>query len=436
MKHKLGVAVMLCALLATPALGAVRFISDTFSGDEPVLGPNPASCSDVPKPYVEVGTFQVSLNEEYLVADGGNNAFTITDAPVADVVILLYDGAFDSGNPELNRIAVIDELAGVNLETGKSYVLVVQYWCDREEYGQAPFAIVIDGEGLVSGLGFDAPSYAIGEFDGNSPTAFFTELGGDHAYFASAPINVPRTGNYFFADVVGQLGSEVQLWVYEDSFNPDFTSVNFVGRTVFAQSIFLEAGKTYVFVAIDQFDFLDFWRFVLFPPADPVFNPGYNGAWVIDGIGGQGILAEILPNNGIMFFAWFTYIDSPPVVASVRSQVQAQDAGGGTQPETHLGSTDQRWLTGFGFLPASGNTMNINFENSTGGSFDSTVFNPTTDSDYGIGTVQLLDCNSLNLSYNLPGGLADTVLFERILPDGASRCYDLTPNAPLQPAIQ
>lgn len=432
------ILLLLTGLLSSPALMAGNTtISDAFDGTEPSMLASDFSCSDVAKPFRQFATFQVSTSGTYEVHDGGNPAFVLgNNGPIADVVIMIYNGAFSSADPSANRIAQIDETANVALQAGTNYTLVAQYWCERSSYGPAPFAAIIKGDGEITGAGFDTPFYSFGTFTGASPTALFPGINGFHAYFETSPVNLPVTGNYIFSDFFGFVGSQVVVWVYEDSFDPNNPLNNRVATGTFIESLFLESGKSYIFVLIDVSDFLDDWQFALFPPAAAIFNSGLNGAWVIKGIGGQGILAEFLPDNGIMFFAWFTYIDTPAVISESGPGIRPEDSGGPTRPETHLGSTDQRWLTGFGFLPESGNIMNINFENSTGGAFDSTFANPSTDSGYGVGSIQLLDCNSMNLSYNLPGGLADTVLFERILPDGAMRCYDLTPQAPIQPPIQ
>ncbi len=429
---------LVSGLLISPALMAGNTtISDAFDGTEPSMAIGDFSCSAVAKPFKELGTFQVSISGTYEINDGGNPAWVLGDnGPVADVVIMVYNGAFSSADPSANRIAQVDETANVALQAGTNYALVVQYYCERSTYGPVPFAAIIKGDGEVTGAGFDSPFYTFGTFTGASPTALFPGINGVHAYFATSALNFPATGNYVFSDFFALVGSEVVVWVYDGSFDPNNPLNNRVATGSFIESLFLESGKSYIFVLIDVFDFFDEWQFALFPPAAATFNAGLNGAWVINGVGGQGILAEILQNNGLMFFAWFTYIDTPAVIAESGSITQAQDSNGPTRPETHLGSTDQRWLTGFGFLPQSGNIMSINFENSTGGAFDSSFANPSTNNEYGVGSIQLLDCNSMNLSYNLPGGLADTVLFERILPDGAMRCYDLTPQAPIQPPIQ
>ncbi|MDX1460304.1 MAG: hypothetical protein R3348_04545 [Xanthomonadales bacterium] len=428
--------VLASALLAPAAWAGNTTISDAFVGTEPTMTGSAVGCSPVARPYRAFATIQVSASGMYRFFDAGHASFILGESgDVADIVVLIYNGAFDPASPWVGRIAQIDETQSVSLSSGTNYILVAQHACERETYRTLPFGVVITGAGDVTGAGFNSATNTFGVFEPASPTAFFPGTNGFHAFAETGPFTMPVTGNYFFSDVGYLTGSEVELWVYDGAFNPGDVLQNFVAKATFAQEILLEAGVSYRFVIVDVADILDSWQFALFPPGEPIFNPGLNTAWVADGIGAQGIIAEVLPQARLMFFAWFTYVDSPAVIASVKGGVTPQADSVGARPEGHLGSSDQRWLTGFGFLPSSGQFININFENSTGGAFDSTLSSPSTDSLYGLGTIQLLDCNTMILNYNLPDGLTNSRTLRRIVPDGVERCYDLTPQAPIQPPL-
>ena len=410
-------------------------LSGTFLGTEPTMVAEPTVfCDGSAKPYKEFATVQVTVAGEYYLYDAGNSAYIFgQNAEVADVVILIYQGSFNPANPAQNRVDLIDEGGEVQLNTGTDYILVAQYWCGRSSYGIAPFGLVTFGPGNFTGAGFNTASSTLGFFTGASPVTAFPDLSAVLAYKAISGITVPRTGRYFFSDIARLSESAVQLRVYEGAFDPDNPEDNLVGTASFSGPLFLESGQLYVFVVVDIDNQLSAWHYALFPPGPVGFHAGFNGAWVPPvGISGQGILAELLEQAGIMFFAWFTYWDSPPVLTQTNS---IDNDEGVTRKQTHLGEEEQRWMTAYGAIPASGNTLSLKYENSTGGAFNSTGTVPNTDSNYGTGSVTLIDCLTMDLTYDLPGGVGGTTRFTRILPDNAMRCYDITPFGPIQPPL-
>jgi hypothetical protein len=428
-----------CIVLATSLCLSVSSlannitISGAFEGNEPTMAADPEGCDSSAKRYREIGTIQVSSNGFYNIIDAGNDfPFFGTGGSIADVVIAVYQGSFSAAAPATNRIASVDVSEQVSLTTGTSYVLVAQHWC--EEIVGA-YAAVIDGPGNVSGAGFSSFGYTRGEFLGGSPTADFGELG-QHRYEQTGPVNVFRSGRYFFGDIGPALnGTFIVLRVYENSFNPANTSTNLVAETPFSPTaeVTLETGKDYIFVAIDVVDNVDRWQFVLFPPGNLTFNPGMNGAWGTPGVSGAGILMEVFPDTGILFFAWFTYPDQI-AVSKAELAGSAESDVGKTTPLAHLGADDQRWITGFGALPNDGsNFMNIAYENSTGGAFDQENPVPSTDSGYGTGWIELFDCNRFALNYSLPGGLSGTTDMTRLAPDGEDYCFSFVKAAPISP---
>jgi len=156
---------------------------------------------------------------------------------------------------------------------------------------------------------------------------------------------------------------------------------------------------------------------------EPPFTPGVEGA---------GIMVELGEETGVLFFAWFTFPESAQALAAAREEWLTA-ATGGSQGKTSVGSTDQRWLTAFGAIPPQGNFMSISYENTTGGAFDQTSPIPTTNSAYGTGTVELIGCSQMEVTYDLPGGVSGSAQMYRIIPDGELECYRSTPAGPVTP---
>jgi hypothetical protein len=424
-----GLLLLLSILTAAQAMAGNRTIGGYFDGTESTMAANPVACDNVSKGFQEVGTIQVSTSGTYEVSDAGN--FLSFDHPnngVADIVVLFYAGSFSSASPATNRVGVVDEGDGVALTAGTTYVVVVQHWC-VELVGA--FALVIRGPGDITGAGFNSLAYTFGQHRNTDMSANFPLIG-THRYDASEPVSIFRSGNYWFGEVGLYFSASTALFVYEGTFDPNNTSANLVDVLEFAGFVTLEQGKKYVFVSVDLFDDFGDWQFALFPPGSMIFNPGMSGAWVTSGVGSQGILMEVFGDIGILFFAWFTFPDAVAVVTTDRNPVTTE-AAPGIQPENHLGSTDQRWLTASGLVPDDSNFMNVSYENSTGGAFDSPVPVATTDSNYGTGWIEAFSCNHIQINYDLPGGIAGTTDFRRILGDGLPYCYSFIKAAPPSP---
>jgi hypothetical protein len=164
-------------------------------------------------------------------------------------------------------------------------------------------------------------------------------------------------------------------------------------------------------------------QYVLYSPGPFNFNPGLNGAWVATGITSQGILMEVLPSAGILFFAHFTFQDQSVVVSS-RGAGSTVQSSGGSDPrvQSHIGADDQIWLTAFGSIPASGDMMTISYENSTGGQFNSEFPKAQTDSSYGTGFIEGIACDHLVINWNLPGGVFDTRHYYKATSDAVPYC--------------
>jgi hypothetical protein len=354
------------------------------------------------------------------LADAGNLlGFTGIGQGIVDIVINVYEDSFDPTSPELNRVASIDEGSVIALETGSNYILVVQPYCENTS---GVFAVVVRGSGVISGAGFESVAYSHGQHSPADGLAEFPLDIGVRSYDVSGPVQVPRTGIYYFGDVGINFNADLTLLVYEGFFNPNDTSNNLAGAASFAGTLTLDKNKTYVFVMVDQDDLQGNWQFVLFPPGAVRFNENLKGAWVTPGVQGSGVMMEIGTQTGVLFFAWFTFPEPPPPVLQAKPGTRLDSSD--SRLNADLGSSDQRWLTAFGVIDPNSSIVNINYENTTGGFFDSTTPVPATDSNYGSGTVEVIDCNKLVISYELPGGVAGSASMVRIIPDGEIACLE------------
>ena len=390
---------------------------------------SPAGCGAVENQvYLEAGTVTVSFTSVYELADAGNLlGFTGTGRGVVDIVINVYEDSFDPTNPGSGRIATIDEGEALTLEAGKSYVLVIQPYCENTS---GVFAVVIRGSGVIAGAGFESAAYTNGQHSLSDPISDFPMGIGFHAYDVSDPVQVPQTGIYYFGAVGINFNADVTLLAYEGSFDPFEPSDNLVGAVSFTGSLTLSKNKTYIFVMVDQFDLEGNWQYVLFPPGAIRFNESLKGAWVTPGVGGSGVMLEIGTQTGILFFAWFTFPEAPPPVLGSKAN-PTPESNPANSVNTDLGSTDQRWLTGFGAIPTDSNLMNIKYENTSGGFFNAMTPVPITDSNYGTGTVTVIDCSNIVISYDLPGGLLGSAPMVRALPEGKTACLQSINAAPV-----
>lgn len=410
-------------LLVSPSVIADNLtISDTYTSGGPEMSASPLSCDGVAdQAYLQVATLAVSADGDYEIADAGNLlGFTESGQGVVDVVVSIYEDSFDPGNAATNRVATIDEGQLTPLETGRSYLLVIQPYCEDIS---GVFAIVVRGSGTISGAGFNSDTFTHGQHSPADDVADFPQGIGMHAYDVSAPVQVPESGLYYFGDVGVYFNADLALLAYEGSFNPGNTSANLAGVATFSGNLNLDKNKTYVFVTVDLLDLEGNWQYVLFPPGEMRFNQTLKGSWVTPGVSGSGILMEIFPQSGILFFAWFTFPDVLPTITLEKNKISPQ-ATVGTVQNADLGSSDQRWLTGFGAIPADSNTMNIRYENTSGGVFNQTTPVPTTDSNYGVGTVTVTDCSNLEVTYDLTTGIVGMAPMVRITADALVPCLE------------
>ncbi len=412
-------------------------LSGVFDGTESSMAATPGSCDDTAKRFRVAATITVSKSALYTIVDAGNwFESLLPQSFIADTVIVFYAGGFDSANPAANRVASVDEFEDVQLNAGTTYTVVVQHWCNEIN---GAFAVVIEaGQNTVSGGVFTTPPQTIGNFNSSSPSAYFASIDAVRRYRSDAKtINV--SGNYYFVDVGEETGGgSMSLRIYEGSFDPQNAETNLYYNSdpfftgVFTGVVSLQAGVTYVFVLVENFANTTHLQYVLYPPGPFNFNPGLNGAWVAKDIAAQGILMEVLPSAGILFFAHFTFQDEALVAASKAARATLQSgAGGDPVTQAQIGADDQIWLTAYGNIPANGNRMTISYENSTGGRFNSETPKATTDSSYGTGFIDGITCDHLVINWNLPGGVFDTRDYFKATQDAVPYCQDFIHAGPV-----
>jgi V8-like Glu-specific endopeptidase len=136
-------------------------------------------------------------------------------------------------------------------------------------------------------------------------------------------------------------------------------------------------------------------------------NPGLNGSWYDPDTNGQGFLIDVLPKNGTVFLAWFTYETVRPP----------------TSYSAILGEPGHRWLTAQGGF--SGDTAQLNIVMSAGGVFDKGSPTPSN-SAYGTITLEFRGCNSGTITYSIPGIASNKVIqIERVVTDNVGLCETL-----------
>ena len=369
-------------------------LSGLFDGMELQLSPFDGTC-DNPETYLgyqELGPIQVSSTGFYDVTDAGERVSV-------DVMARIYEGSFDPGNIQSNVIGSTIDIAGqVQLEAGKNYRVVIQHWCTNQA---GVYGVAFSGPGEITGSGVVAsPAYWLGEFKLDDASADFDFPAPiNNIYHVNGPIRFDESGVYYFADLGQPERVDVVLKVYEGGFNPADTSENEIVTLDDDGQVQLDTGKDYYFVTYPWFEnVIGEWHYALFPPGTPSLNLFIDGAWNNSNTPGQGILIDVMPTiaggNPFVFLAWFTF-DDPPAAVNKESAISETES---------VGDPTQRWLTAFGTHAQGVSKVDLSFENTFGGGFNSSYPTPTQDSTYGTGSLTINDCNSLTLEFDLPTG--------------------------------
>lgn len=384
-------AILMVALTwgaAAPVFAGHATLSGLFDGSEPQTATlaNPCAEGDDQLGYVEFGSLQVSQGGVYDIVDAGEDL-------AADVVVAVYASGFSPDNPDSNLVEeAFDQAAQVTLDQGTNYAVVIQHRCTNRA---GAYGVAISGPGAVNGPGVVAsPSYTLGEFTPEDPTADFGFA--TTFYDLNGPVQVPQSGTYYFADLSVYQRVDMLLYVYRQGFNPEDPGENAIAVLDDSGTVELEAGVDYYFVSVpwesgEPGDGGE-WHYALFPPGTPAFNSFFSGAYFE--VDGQGILMEVFPQIRLVFLAWFAFEQQD------MGAMQNSLSGG---PMTQaLGGARQRWFTATGSFVPRASSVELTFQNTTGGAFNMPGYD--RDTNYGSGALHVDDCNNVTLEFDLPSG--------------------------------
>lgn len=107
-----------------------------------------------------------------------------------------------------------------------------------------------------------------------------------------------------------------------------------------------------------------------------------SGNWYVPAQSGQGVYAEVNPNAGTAFVAWYTY----------------GPAGGATDV------SGQRWYSAQGTFAPGARTLPMTVYETTGGRFDAITDPPSATCAVGTATLGFADCGAATLEYAFTGG--------------------------------
>jgi hypothetical protein len=405
----LGCLVVTCVLLPTSAFATNSVLSGIFDGSESKTAPLPGTCGGTdPLGFQQAGSFTVSASGTYTVTE----AYNVIGV---DISALIYSGSFNVNNPLANLVTPIgvDSAELVSLNSGTTYILVVQQWCTNPARSwvnrQGAWAIALSGPGSVaSSLKVAVPSMTQGTFGAGDPTA--NTSCGNSQYKETGPIQVSSSGSYYYADVSINYAVDMCLQIFTAPFNPSDPTANRVAneKDDFG-NVELQAGKDYYFVTQPLDESAEGEFFYLFVPQAPFYiTYAMAGSWFYPATAGQGFVIDVFDSANLMFLAWFTYdLERPP------SGVTAM-----------IGDPGHRWMTAIG--PTEGNTANLNITWSSGMIFDSEMPAAQNQSD-GTMTVEFYDCYTGLIKYDLGvGGPVGDVPIERIVNDAVPFCEAMT----------
>lgn len=406
-----GCLIACLILLPTGVFAANSVLSGVFDGSEPTTAPLPGTCEGPdPLGYQQAGSFTVSSTGTYTVSE----AFQFIGV---DISALIYSGSFNPNSPQTNLVTPngVDLAEQVTLNSGTNYILVVQLYCTNDDRvwvnRQGAWAVAISGPGTVtSSLKVTVPSMTQGTFSAGDPTA--NTSCGNTPYQQTGPIQVSKTGRYYYSDLSIDYAVDMCLQIFTAPFNPSDPSANRVANELDDYgNVELQIGKDYYFVAqpleestVHQGEFF----YVFVPQAAFDITYAMAGSWYYPATTGQGFLIDVFDSANLMFLAWFTYdLERPP-----------------DDETAMIGDPGHRWMTAIG--PFTGNTADLDITWSSGMIFDSespVVQNQTE----GTLTVEFYDCKSGNISYDLgPEGPVGDVPIERIVNDAVPFCETMT----------
>lgn len=401
---------VLCAAIAAAALpgtlaAANTVLAGVFDGSEPRIAPLPGTCPRPPAAlaYQVVTPFQVTASGEYYVVDA-------LQYSGVDVSALIYSGSFNPNSPLTNLLTPdgIDTDGFVALSSGTNYVLVVQHWCDNRE---GAWSVTFSGPGdVTSNRVVAVPAMTEGTFTGTEPTVT-TECGTSH-YRQTGPVQVSRSGTYYYTDIFTFTDVDMCLHIYTAPINAANPTLNRVDWLDDFDSVQLEAGTDYYFVA-QSWNFTETgdYFYVFAPPAPFRITHAMAGGWYDTATPGQGFLMDVFDNVNSMFLAWFTYDLERP----------------GAGADALIGDPGHRWLTAQG--PFSGDTADMDITWSSGMIFNSGS-PPVQQAQDGSMTVEFFDCYEGLITYDLgASGEQGQVPIQRLANDAVELCESLFEGA-------
>lgn len=319
--------------------------------------------------------------------------------------------SFDPADPTANRVgwSNIDTLydeGPIPLEAGVEYTVVVQSFnCDGPAAKRGEWSFTYRGPGALSGPSFyPLPSYGSGTVDATSPT-FMSPACGIARYQSAGPVRVPVSGEYRYSDAAVHFDLDIELLIYEGSFNPNSPNANLLTIVDDGATLELEEGTDYYLVAHPWgcgTTFFGNYEYVLLGPSGEfVITEGVNGAWANFDTLGQGQLMEVYPDINLLFSAWFTWDTTQP------------DAG----ETANVGDPNHRWLTAQGGY--EGDTATLVLYTASGGLFDdpAPVQNPAS----GTMSIRFLSCNEAEVTYEL-GDRSGSYTMNKIANDNVATC--------------
>lgn len=410
MKFRILVTAFACALFALPATVFANdsVLTGKFDGSESKTSALPGTCEGSELlAYQQVGTFQVSASGLYTILDA-YNIFGV------DVSAVIYVDNFDPASPGSNLVTPngVDVVEEVTLNAGVTYVLVVQVYCGNPDRvwinQQGAWAVTFSGPGDVTSDSLAAvPEMTMGTFTSGDPTAD-TECG-DSQYHESGPVQLATTGTYTYIDISIYYDIDVCVQIYTAPFNPAAPEANRVAIIDDEETLELEAGKDYYFVAqpLNVSTSGDYF-YILAAPAPFDITFGSSGSWYNPDTTGQGFLIDVFDTSNLMFLAWFTY-DLERPADGVPSMI---------------GEPGHRWLTALG--STVGGKADLDITVSSGMIFDSAQPPVSTEAN-GTMTVEFFDCYFGRVTYDLgTSGRAGEIPIQRIVNDAGPICESLT----------
>lgn len=399
---------LLMLLASNAVLASNSVLSGIFDGSESSIAELPGNCDSGRKLiYQEIKPLRVSASGTYTVID----AFQIYGV---DVVAVIYEGSFNPGSP-LNNIVTedgIDGVADVPLNAGTNYVLVVQRWC--EQLREGAWSVTFSGPGEVtSGSVVSVPAMTAGNFSDGDPRV--ESDCGSSQYQESGPVRVAHSGTYYYTDISFDFDIDMCLQIFSAPFNPNNPDANRVAIVDDNDTVELQSGKDYYFVAqpLNLAQTGEFF-YVFAPPAPFFISSTMSGGWFYPPTSGQGFLMDVFDSSNQLFLAWFTY------------DLQRPDSG----VTAMIGEPGHRWMTALG--PFDGNTAELKIFWNAGMIFDS-ANPPTEQTQDGEMTVEFSDCATGLVTYDLgSSGARGEVPIQRLANDAVPLCESLT-KGPGQP---